>query len=81
MKKPGVKSIFVNIFGGITRCDEIAKGIVDIAPRIPISVRMMGTNQDEGIKILRDNNYQVYDTMEDSAENAVKLAKNTKEGA
>ncbi len=80
MKKPGVKSIFVNIFGGITRCDEIAKGIVDIAPKIPISVRMMGTNQDEGIKILRDNNYQVYDTMEDSAENAVRLAKSTQEG-
>lgn len=81
MKKPGVKSIFVNIFGGITRCDEIAKGIVDIAPNIPLSVRMMGTNQDEGIKILRENNYQVYDTMEDSAENAVRLSKGTQEGA
>jgi succinyl-CoA synthetase beta subunit len=75
MKKPGVKSIFVNIFGGITRCDEIAKGIVDIAPKIPITVRMMGTNQEEGIKILKDNNYKVYDTMEDSAEHAVDLAK------
>jgi succinyl-CoA synthetase beta subunit len=75
MRKPGVKSIFVNIFGGITRCDEIARGIVDIAPKIPISVRMMGTNQDEGIRILKENNYQVYDTMEDSAEHAVELAK------
>lgn len=80
MKKPGVKSIFVNIFGGITRCDEIARGIVDIAPKIPISVRMMGTNQEEGIKILRDNNYQVYDTMEDSAEHAVELAKDPSGG-
>ena len=75
MKKPGVKSIFVNIFGGITRCDEIAKGIVEIAPKIPISVRMMGTNQDEGIRILKENDYEVYDTMEDSAEHAVELAK------
>ena len=75
MKKPGVKSIFINIFGGITRCDEIAKGIVSIAPKIPISVRMMGTNQVEGIRILKDNNYNVYDTLEDSAEHAVELAK------
>jgi succinyl-CoA synthetase beta subunit len=75
MRKPGVKSIFVNIFGGITRCDEIAKGIVDIAPKIPISVRMMGTNQEEGIRILKDNNYQVFNTLEDSAENAVELAR------
>jgi succinyl-CoA synthetase beta subunit len=75
MKKPGVKSIFINIFGGITRCDEIAKGIVSIAPKIPISVRMMGTNQVEGIKILKDNNYNVYDTLEDSAEHAVELAR------
>ena len=77
MKKPGVKSIFVNIFGGITRCDEIAKGIVNIAPSIPLSVRMMGTNQEEGIKILKDNNYQVFNTLEASAENAVQLARAT----
>jgi succinyl-CoA synthetase beta subunit len=77
MRKPGVKSIFVNIFGGITRCDEIAKGIVDIAPKIPISVRMMGTNQEEGIRILKDNNYQVFNTLEDSAENAVQLARDS----
>jgi succinyl-CoA synthetase beta subunit len=75
MKKAGVKSIFVNIFGGITRCDEIAKGIVAIAPEIPISVRMMGTNQEEGIRILKENNYHVFNTLEDSAEYAVQLAK------
>lgn len=79
MKKPGIKSIFINIFGGITHCDEIAKGIVDIAPKIPISVRMMGTHQEEGIKILRDHRYEVFDTLEDSAEHAVELAKRTQE--
>lgn len=72
--KSGVKSVFVNIFGGITRCDEIAKGIVDFAPKIPLSIRMMGTNQEEGKKILRDNDYQVFDTLEESAEHAVELA-------
>jgi len=74
MKKPGVKAMFINIFGGITQCDEIARGIVDFAPSIPISVRMMGTNQEEGKEILRDNGYPVYETMEASAENAVKIA-------
>ena len=75
MRKPGVRAIFINIFGGITQCDEIAKGIVAMAPEIPISVRMMGTNQEEGKQILIDNDYQVYETMEASAENAVKIAK------
>ncbi len=75
LKKPGVRSIFINIFGGITKCDEIAKGIVDIAPSIPISVRMMGTNEEEGKKILTDNGYHVYENMEDSAKNAVEQAR------
>jgi succinyl-CoA synthetase beta subunit len=74
MMKGDVKSMFINIFGGITRCDEIAKGIVDFAPKIPISVRMMGTNEDEGKKILKENGYSVSDTIEDSAKQAIKLA-------
>jgi succinyl-CoA synthetase beta subunit len=72
--KKGVKSIFINIFGGITRCDEIAHGIVDFAPEIPISVRMMGTNEEEGKKILKDNGYVVRDTIEESAKEAIRLA-------
>jgi succinyl-CoA synthetase beta subunit len=73
MKKE-VKSIFINIFGGITRCDEIAKGIVDFNPKIPISVRMLGTREEEGKKILKDNGYSVSETIEDSAKEAIKLA-------
>ncbi len=72
--KQGIKSIFINIFGGITRCDEIAQGIVEFAPAIPISVRMMGTREEEGIKILKDNGYVVSDTLEGSAKEAIKLA-------
>jgi succinyl-CoA synthetase beta subunit len=72
--KEGVKSVFVNIFGGITRCDEIAKGIVDFSPKIPLAIRMMGTNQEEGKRILKDNGYNVFNTLEESAEYAVKLA-------
>jgi succinyl-CoA synthetase beta subunit len=69
-----VRSIFINVFGGITRCDEIAKGIVDFAPQIPISVRMMGTHEEEGKKILIENGYSVSDTIEKSAKQAIKLA-------
>jgi succinyl-CoA synthetase beta subunit len=72
--KEGVRSIFINVFGGITRCDEIAKGIVDFAPQIPISVRMMGTHEEEGKKILIENGYSVSDTIEESAKQAIKLA-------
>jgi succinyl-CoA synthetase beta subunit len=72
--KEGVKSVFVNIFGGITRCDEIAKGIVEFSPKIPLAIRMMGTNQEEGKKILKENGYNVFNTLEESAEYAVKLA-------
>jgi succinyl-CoA synthetase beta subunit len=75
--KKDVKSIFINIFGGITRCDEIAKGIVDFAPKIPISVRMMGTHEEEGKKILIENGYSVSDTIEQSAKEAIKLAGGT----
>jgi succinyl-CoA synthetase beta subunit len=73
-EKEGVKSMFINIFGGITRCDEIAKGIVDFSPEIPISVRMMGTNENEGKKILADSGYSVSDTLEESAKKAIELA-------
>jgi succinyl-CoA synthetase beta subunit len=75
VEKEGVKSIFINIFGGITRCDEIAKGIVDFAPKTPISVRMMGTNEEEGKQILRDNGYSVSETIEESAKEAIELAR------
>ncbi|UCF09109.1 MAG: ADP-forming succinate--CoA ligase subunit beta [Thermoplasmata archaeon] len=74
LMKEGLKSIFINIFGGITRCDEIAHGIVDFAPEIPISVRMMGTNEEEGKKILIDNGYVIRDSIEESAKEAIRLA-------
>jgi succinyl-CoA synthetase beta subunit len=58
-----VRGIFVNIFGGIMRCDVIAQGIIDatkdIAPHIPIVVRMDGSNLDEGIKLLAQSGLNV----------------------
>ncbi|HST16792.1 MAG TPA: ADP-forming succinate--CoA ligase subunit beta [Gaiellaceae bacterium] len=76
-----VKSIFFNIFGGITRCDEVARGILEALDRIdldvPIVVRLDGTNAEEGLAILRDAaspNVHVAPTMLDAARTAVELA-------
>jgi succinyl-CoA synthetase beta subunit len=78
---PQVKSILFNIFGGITRCDEVARGILQALERIsiddPIVVRLDGTNADEGRRLLADaesGNLHVEPTMLDAARRAVELA-------
>jgi succinyl-CoA synthetase beta subunit len=78
---PQVKSIFFNIFGGITRCDEVARGILEALERMqistPIVVRLDGTNAEEGRQILSDAappNLHVEPTMLDAARKAVELA-------
>jgi succinyl-CoA synthetase beta subunit len=80
-RDPDVRSIFFNIFGGITRCDEVARGILEALHRIeievPIVVRLDGTNADEGRTILADAapaNLHVEPTMLDAAKRAVELA-------
>ena len=79
---PQVKSIFFNIFGGITRCDEVARGILAALDRMtiehPIVVRLDGTNAEEGRQILRRRepaNLYVEPTMLDAARRAVELAR------
>jgi succinyl-CoA synthetase beta subunit len=77
-----VKSIFFNIFGGITRCDEVARGILAALERLdmsgyPIVVRLDGTNAEEGRQILADagrENIHPEATMLDGARRAVELA-------
>jgi succinyl-CoA synthetase beta subunit len=76
-----VKSIFFNIFGGITRCDEVARGVLEAVERmrieLPIVVRLDGTNADEGRRILAEAappNLHVEPTMLDAAKRAVELA-------
>src|SRR4051812_31156387 len=80
-KDPQVKSIFFNIFGGITRCDEVARGILEALERMqittPIVVRLDGTNAEEGRRILQEaapGNLYVEPTMLDAAKKAVELA-------
>src|SRR5438105_1026743 len=78
---PAVRSIFFNIFGGLTRCDEVARGILtaleQIEITVPIVVRLDGTNAEEGRRILADARLEqlhVEPTMLDAAKRAVELA-------
>ncbi len=78
---PQVKSILFNIFGGITRCDEVARGILQALQQLtigePIVVRLDGTNAEEGRELLREaapENLHVEPTMLDAARRAVELA-------
>jgi len=75
---PNVKSILFNIFGGITRCDDVARGIVEAVkgsrPPIPIVVRLTGTNEKEGRKILRETDLISAETMDEAVQKVVDLA-------
>jgi succinyl-CoA synthetase beta subunit len=80
-----VKAVLFNIFGGITRCDEVANGLVEafnqIQPDVPFVVRLDGTNDAEGRKILAEAdlpNVHPAKTMNEAAEMVVKLAKEAK---
>jgi succinyl-CoA synthetase beta subunit len=73
VRKPGVRVLFVNIFGGITRCDDIARGIALNPPRLPMVVRLTGTNEDEGRRILKDAGFDAFVDPETAAQRAVTL--------
>jgi succinyl-CoA synthetase beta subunit len=79
---PKVKALFLNVMGGITRCDEVAKGLLEVREKMgltkPIVIRLVGTNEEEGRKILQDAGIPSLETMEDAAEKAVELAKGAK---
>ena len=72
---PQVTTVLINIFGGITRCDEVANGIrqtlENIETDIPFVIRLVGTNQAEGKQILADANLETADTLQEAAERAV----------
>ena len=81
LSDPNVKSIFINIFGGILRCDRLAEGIIEasreVKPHVPIVVRMEGTNVELGKKMLAESGLDLIpaDTMWEGAVKAVELAK------
>nr|BAE54376.1 succinyl-CoA synthetase beta subunit [Pelotomaculum thermopropionicum] len=73
------KVIFVNIFGGITRCDDVANAIADVKKDkgipMPIVVRLVGTNQDIGREILKGVGIEAFDFMNEAAQKAIELTK------
>jgi succinyl-CoA synthetase beta subunit len=77
-----VKSILINIFGGIVRCDIVAKGVVqavkELGLNVPVVVRLQGTNAEEAKKLLSESDLSIIpaDGMKDAAEKAVKVAIN-----
>jgi succinyl-CoA synthetase beta subunit len=81
LSDPGVKAVLINIFGGILRCDTLATGVVaaarDLGIKVPIVIRMEGTNVELGRKVLEESgfNFTVADGMKDAAEKVVALAK------
>jgi len=73
-----VKAILINIFGGITRCDDVAKGLVEalqtVKVDVPIVVRLTGTNEDKAKEILKDTPLIYVDTMTQGVKKAVELS-------
>ncbi len=74
-----VKSIFVNIFGGITRCDDVATGLVaalkELNLKLPIVVRLTGTNEEQAREILSQIRVNSAETMDDGVKRAIELAR------
>ena len=79
LSDPNVKAVLINIFGGITRCDEVARGILssiaDVKPKAPMVVRLVGTNAEEGRRLLADAQMQTAETLVEAAQKAVAVAK------
>ncbi len=77
LSDPKVKVVMINIFGGITRCDDVARGLVaaleQIKVEIPIVIRLAGTNSKEGLEILKQAQLPVVETMTQAAQKAITL--------
>ncbi|HTX80167.1 MAG TPA: ADP-forming succinate--CoA ligase subunit beta [Longilinea sp.] len=79
LSDPKVKAIMINIFGGITRCDEVARGVLsaftEVKPAVPVIVRLVGTNAEQGRQILAGAKVVTADTLVEAAKSAIELAK------
>jgi succinyl-CoA synthetase beta subunit len=86
MSDPNVRAVLINIFGGILRCDILAEGLIaavsDLGVRVPIVIRMEGTNVEQGKQMLQASglNFTTADTMADAAERVVALASQSTSG-
>jgi len=73
------KVILINIFGGITRCDDVARAFIQVKNTreipVPVVIRMVGTNEAQGVQLLKENGVEAYKTMQEAAQKAVELSK------
>lgn len=78
LKQRNLKAVFVNILGGITKCDDVANGLIkalnETDLKVPFTVRMVGTNEEEGRRILSENGIAFLDSMETAAQAVVRSA-------
>ena len=78
LSDPNVKAVLFNIFGGITRCDEVAKGILEalnsFQTDVPMVARLVGTNEEEGRRILAEAHMMTAASLAEAAEKAVASA-------
>ena len=74
-----VQAVMINIFGGITRGDDVARGLIEalntIKTKIPIVVRLSGTNAEEGLSLLKETGLTTVSTMIEAAQKAIALSK------
>ncbi len=79
LRDKNVKSILINIFGGITRCDDVATGLIEarkqLGGEVPLVVRLIGTNEDRAREILRGTELIAAATMEEGVAKAIAAAK------
>jgi succinyl-CoA synthetase beta subunit len=79
LSDPHVEAVLFNIFGGITRCDDVAKGLVEalgqIEVKVPIAIRLTGTNEAEGLAILRAVDLPATSSMDEVVQRAIELAR------
>ena len=79
LSDPKVKALFINILGGITRCDEVARGILEAEQKIgvtkPMVIRLVGTNEEEGKRILTEEGIHVLESMEEAAQRVVEISR------
>jgi succinyl-CoA synthetase beta subunit len=80
LRTPGLRAALVNIFGGITLCDEVAQGIVSVLDKedshVPLVVRLVGTNEERGHSILNESGHRLIlaESLSESAQKIVALA-------
>jgi len=83
LQDPGVKVVLINIFGGITRGDEVARGIMKalkkLKPQIPIVARLAGTNEEEGQKLLAKTDITMAKSLAEAAQEAVSVVQEVKQ--